>query len=167
MDSAENIITAIEEAFAGVVRGAVTLHEAEVIDDYGTDAERLHARTYDPEVNWRDVPDSSIEECPGALSFVDPVSWRFYLPAYMRFGLRHLRDSRNSAIDHAIYSLDGGGNPQLDEFKAERFRTLNEAQARAVSRFLIFASENGDHCDDRVARDALEAYWDRDSGGRS
>ena len=167
MESVEDIITAIEEAFAGVARGAVTLHEAEIIDDYGTEAERLHARTYDPEVNWRDVPDSSIQECPAALSFVDPVSWRFYLPAYMRFGLRHLRDPRNSAIDHAIYSLDGGGTPQRGEFTLERFRTLNEAQARAVRRFLIFASENGDHCDDRVAKDALEAYWDRDFGGRS
>ena len=161
MESVESIIAAIEEAFAGVARGSVTLHEAEIIDDYGTAAERLHARARDPEVNWPDVPDSSIQECPAALSFVDPVSWRFYLPAYMRFGLRHLREPRNSAIDHAIYSLTGGG-PQLGEFQAERFQTLSEAQARAVRRFLAFASENGQYCDDSVAREALEAYWDPD-----
>jgi len=164
MEAVETVIAAIEAAFGSVARGAVTLHEAEVMDDYGTDAELRAARTCDPEVDWRDVPDSSIRECPAALSFLDPVSWRFYLPAYMRFGLRHLEDSRSSTIDDAIYSLDPGGSPRLDEFKLERFRTLNVAQADAVRRFLVFAVENGGHCDEVVARDALNAYWDRTMG---
>jgi Family of unknown function (DUF6714) len=164
MESVEAVIAAIEKAFRGVVRGAVTLHEAEVMDGYGTDAARREARTRDREVDWRDVPDSSIRECPTALSFLDPVSWRFYLPAYVRFGLRHLEDSRSSTIDHAIYSLDLGGDPRHDGFTLERFRTLNEAQADAVRRFLVFAAENGEHCDDVVAREALNAYWNHSVG---
>jgi hypothetical protein len=94
-----------------------------------------------------------------------PESWRFYLPAYIRFGLRFLENPRSGAIDHAIYSLDKGDNPNLADYKLERFRTLNFEQARAVRRFLVFASENEDFCDGHVARNALEAYWSRAAGG--
>ncbi len=159
MERVEDIIRAIEQAFRGVCRGAITLHEAEVIDDYGTEAQRQRARKLDTEDNWREVPDASIAACPDALSFVDPVSWRFYLPAYMRFALRHLTNSRSGAIDHAIYSLDKGEIRDLADWKLERFRTLDAAQARAVRRFLAFAAENGDFCDGHAAKTALDAYW--------
>ena len=160
MESVEDIIRGIEQAFGGVCRGAVTLHEAEVIDDYGTEVEREDARMLDAEDDWREVPDASIEACPDALSFLDPVSWRFYLPAYMRFGLRHLGEGRNGTIDHAIYSLDKGGISDLADWKLERFRTLNAAQARAVQRFLAFAAANRGFCDSHVAKSALDTYWD-------
>jgi hypothetical protein len=159
LEPVEDIIRGIEQAFGGVCRGAITLHEAEVIDDYGTEVDRQDARLLDTEDDWREVPDTSIESCPDALSFVDPASWRFYLPAYMRFGLRHLGDGRNGAIDHAIYSLDKGQTPHLFDWKLERFRTLNPAQARAVQRFLAFAANNSDFCDSYVAQNALDAYW--------
>ncbi|HLK90980.1 MAG TPA: DUF6714 family protein [Polyangia bacterium] len=159
MEPVENIIRAIEEAFGGVCRGAVTLHEAEVIDDYGTESERQRARKLDREDDWREVPDVSIAACPNALSFLDPVSWRFYLPAYMRFALRHLEDSRSGAIDHAIYSLDKGEVRDIADWKLERFGTLDAAQARAVQRFLAFAAENDDFCDGHAAKTALDAYW--------
>ena len=165
LERVDNIIQSIEQAFAGVPRGSITLHEAEVLDSYGTDAERQDARSLDTEDDWRQVPDSSIEECPVALSFVDPESWRFYLPAYMRFGLKFLTDRNNGAIDHAIYSLDKGENPNLTDYKLERFRTLNVEQARAVQEFLAFACENEDFCDGRIARNALEAYWSDAAGG--
>jgi hypothetical protein len=159
LEPVEHIIQSIEQAFAGVRRGSITLHEAEVLDSYGTDAERQDARTLDTEEDWRQVPDSSIRECPTALSFVDPESWRFYLPAYMRFGLRFLANPNNGAIDHAIYALDKGSTPYLFDHQLERFRTLNLEQARAVQKFLAFASENEDVCDSQIARNALEAYW--------
>jgi hypothetical protein len=164
LESVESIIQTIEQAFSGVRRGAITLHEAEVLDSYGTDAERQDARTLDTEDDWRQVPDASIGECPVALSFVDPKSWRFYLPAYMRFGLRFLTAPSKGAIDHAIYSLDMGDNPTLADYKLERFRTLNVEQARAVQQFLAIASENENFCDGRVARNALAAYWSNAAG---
>jgi hypothetical protein len=82
----ERIIRAIERAFAGVRRGAITLHEAEVLDSYGTEAERRRARALDPEADWREVRASSIEACPAALSFLDPERRRWYLPACLRPG---------------------------------------------------------------------------------
>jgi hypothetical protein len=151
MESVDDIVRAIEVAFAGVPRGRVTLHEAEVIDGYGTAEERQQARELDPEQDWRDVPGASIEECPDALSYLDPEGWRFYLPAYMRWALQHLKVSHNAAIDPTIYSLDGGSSP--------RFRTLNRMQARAVHHFLTCASQNDDACDAVVAQQALDSYW--------
>jgi hypothetical protein len=103
MESIEEIIHAIATAFVGVGRGQVTLHEAEVMDVYGSEVERREARRRDPEDDWTTVPAASLEECPSALSFLDPESWRFYLPAYMRLALRHFGLPHNSAIDQAIY----------------------------------------------------------------
>ncbi|MEM1034991.1 MAG: DUF6714 family protein, partial [Myxococcota bacterium] len=77
------LIAALEDAFVDVRPGAITLHEAEVLDNYGTEAERQRARRNDPETDWREVPDASIVACPTALSHLDPDGWRFYLPACM------------------------------------------------------------------------------------
>jgi hypothetical protein len=102
VDSPDDVIRAIEEAFRSVPLGKITLHEAEKMDSYGsTDAVLRAARDLDPERDWRDVPDDSLRACPDALSFLDPVSWRFYLPAYMRFGLRDLKDFPNAAMSSA------------------------------------------------------------------
>lgn len=153
------IISALEAAFAGVSRGAVTIHEAEVIDDYGSKDERNEARTRDPELDWRHIPDSSIEKCANALTYLDPVSWRFYLPAYVRFGLRWFHDPRGWIIDHAIYSLDPGKARTPADTRLDQFATLDAAQANVIRRFLEFASRNDAHCDAVVAKQALERYW--------
>ena len=166
-ESVEDLVGAIEAAFAGVSRGQITIHEAEVLDDYGTEAERLEAHARDLEQDWRDVPGSSIAECPCALSYFDPPSWRFYLPAYMRWTLQHLKDAGCPSIDDVIYALDRGeGAPDLFEYKLQRFRTLNAAQAEAVRRVLAFASANDDCCAAVVAKRALETYWSGATGVR-
>ena len=161
-ESVEDIVRAIEAAFAGVPRGRITLHEAEAIDGYETAEERQEARELDPEQDWRAVPGVSIEECPDALSFLDPEGWRFYLPAYMRWALQHLKDSHSTAIDQTIYALDCGDSPPSSvERSMERFRTLTRAQTQAVHRFLSFAADNDDTCDAVVAQQALDRYWSR------
>ena len=42
-----------------------------------------------------------------------------------------------------------------------RYRLLDEAQSRAVCRFLQFMAANPDDADDRVANSALRQYWGR------
>ncbi|MEO5726786.1 MAG: DUF6714 family protein [Byssovorax sp.] len=74
-DEAEGIIEAIRSAFADVLRGSITIHEAEVIDRYGSDAEHQKARRLDTEESWERVPDSDIEECAAPLSHLDPERW--------------------------------------------------------------------------------------------
>ena len=160
MKQVNDVIGEIEAAFRDVPLGERTLHQAELMDRYATDAERLAARELDPERDWREVPDASIRECPDALSFLDPVSWRFYLPAYMRYSLRN-----DFETDAAIYTLDPAGIRQHEAHTENRFRTLNGAQARAVCSFLLVASQSGGSGDDTSAREALEDYWSKARGG--
>lgn len=157
MQPVEQVIREVEEAFRGVSLGKLTLHEAELLDNCGsTEGERSAVRDLDRERDWRDVPDKAIRECSVALSFLDAESWRFYLPAYIRYGLRHPNEG---TVDSAIYSLDPAGIRQHERRTEERFATFNSGQVRAVCAFLLFACQNGDWCDDVVARDALDDYW--------
>jgi hypothetical protein len=149
--TADDVISEIEAAFVGVPFGQLSLHEADLMDSYGaTAAQRQAARDRDPERDWREVSDASLRECDYALSYLDPLGWRFYLPAFMRWRLRD-----PAASDHVIYSLDPAGIRQHERLTEERFRSLDQVQVRAVCAFLRFVSENGESFDDSAAKEAL------------
>ena len=58
----DNAIKQIVEAFGNVpLGGGVSLREADVIDDYGSDEERAAARAHDELDDWQRVPDEDIE----------------------------------------------------------------------------------------------------------
>jgi hypothetical protein len=160
-DSAKAIIDAIRSAFTGVPRGQVTVHEAEVIDSYGTDTERRRARRLDIDERWDEVPDAHIEACDNALCHLDPEGWRYYIPAYMVWSLRHFRRSPSMTSDHTIYSFDPcSKDADLHEYQMSRFRLLDHAQSRTVCRFLRYMANDG-HADTTVAKRALRTYWGR------
>ncbi|MEM1034265.1 MAG: DUF6714 family protein, partial [Myxococcota bacterium] len=151
-------------AFVDVRPGAITLHEAEVLDDYGTEAERQRARRNDPETDWREVPDASIVACPTALSHLDPDGWRFYLPACMRYALRTWDRPHAPpafSIDQVIYTLGPGCDPELRAHALARFERLDDAQRAVVVRFLELAASDDEAADAVVAREALDGYWRR------
>jgi hypothetical protein len=159
------IVEEIRSAFAGVPRGAITIHEAEVIDVYGTDARRRRARLLDTEDRWDEVPDPAIEECTTALCYLDPEGWRFYLPAYMVWTLHHFRTTSSMVRDQTIYALDLSlHDPGVREHQVQRFQVLDGPQSRAVCRFLRYMADHDDVVDGRVARQALAAYWERFGG---
>jgi hypothetical protein len=161
MDSAEDVIHTVEEAFARVSRGKITLHEALVIDAYGDERRRKRARKRDPEQGWRDIPGSVLEECYSALSFLDPRSWRFYLPAFICWGL-----STGRLIHEAVYSLGPSLGGEIGPAQLKRFQALTPAQIEAVRRFLEFVVMS-DRLLGRAAEDALEAYWSEPDGGKT
>jgi hypothetical protein len=160
-----SIVAQIESAFAGVKPGTITLREAETIDGYGTVAERARARAADREGEWHEVPDQTIDACPNALSHLDPESWRFYLPACMRFVLRTVHQRRRFPMDRLIYALSYTNDGTLDAALRARFRLLTAAQAEVVRRFLELAAAHDDLCDAVVARQALDQYWRSASDG--
>jgi len=162
MESVDSIIEAIRLAFAGVVRGKITLHEAEVIDSYGSKEERAEARRLDSESRWGRVPDSHIEECTTALCHLDPAGWKYYVPAYMIWSLQYFRESDSLVSDHTIYTFDPQmDDPRLREYALARHRLLDEAQSRAVCRFLRYMAANDGCVNGRAAKAALAAYWAR------
>jgi hypothetical protein len=72
------VIAAIRAAFDGVERAdGVTLHEARAIDCYWIAEERAAARLLDTDRIWEQVPREHVERCPSALSFLDPVGFRY------------------------------------------------------------------------------------------
>lgn len=159
-DEARAIIEAIHAAFRGVPRGQITLHEAEVIDEYGSAEERRDARKLDTDQEWEEIPDEHIEECTTALCHVDPESWRYYIPRYMEWSLSHFRTNDSFVSDSTIYTFDPSStNPALTEYSMARYRQLTPEQSRAVCRFLRYMAQNGDHADDVIAEEALRKYW--------
>ena len=162
MESAESIIEAIRLAFAGVSRGKISLHEAEVIDNYGSKEERAEARRLDTGASWDRVPDSHIEECTTALCHLDPAGWKYYVPAYMIWSLQYFRESDSLVPDHTIYTFDPkADDPRLREYAWERHRLLDDAQSRAVCRFLRYMVANDGCVNGRAANAALTSYWGR------
>jgi hypothetical protein len=151
-DNAHLVIERIERAFAGVGLGCgVSLREADVIDDYGTDTERKQARAQDEQDDWRRIPEDLIARYHWCLPFLDAEGMRFHLPAYMRFALRRYRDSTSMSIDFTIYALDR---------EDDRLRGLTTPQRAAVRQFLKFMAFNGGrHVDSGAAKHALEVVW--------
>lgn len=123
----ELLLVEIQKAFADVKRGnGVTLHEAEVIDDYGTEEKRKQARKLDTEVSWQDVPEADIES-HDILNFLDLEGYRYYIPAYMTFAINNFDKSNSNSIDAAIYTFDITlVPPENQNWTMERYSVFND-----------------------------------------
>ena len=156
----DEIVAEINTAFAKVRRGSTTLHEAEVIDNCGSDKERRTARRQDTELCWQDVPAAVIQAHPLVFSFLCSESFRYYIAAYMVWSLRHYRERDLASLDFTIYALAPNTNKPPDRWKLERFSLFSPPQARAVQRFLRFMVEHREGgADSSQAELALNAYW--------
>lgn len=155
----QTLIETIAEAFADVLReDGVSLHQARVIDAYGGPAEEAQARLLDTDGHWWEVPDERIAELYEALSFVDPKGFRYYIPAYMIWTLKHYRSTDSNSVDSTVYAfLIYGG---LEEWTQTRFEILNQPQRRAVCWFLQYIVRFGRrYADTPSAQLALDQYW--------
>lgn len=160
------IIEEIHAAFRGVRRGEITLHEAEMIDDYGTLKERAAARRLDTESRWEEVPDEHVAACSCALSHLDAQSWCYYLPRYMQWSLLHYRTTRSISVDHTIYALlPTSDDASINDYLRARYHRLTSDQARAVSRFLSLMASDSEHADAVAAEEALQKFWRKFSAG--
>jgi hypothetical protein len=144
----DELIAEITAAFDGVSReGGTTLHEADAIDDWKSDEERRAARRLDTERRWQDVPDEDIWACCSALSFLDVKGFRYYLPAFMVYGLRHFEDDLNGILHSCVYHLLH--EPQKSLRKSEPASIagqyyFTDAQCRVIAKFLRFAAGDDD-----------------------
>jgi len=120
-------IEAIQLAFADVPRGAVSLHEAQLMDDYASPKERAAARRLDTQSNWNRVSDSAIEQCTSALCHLDPEGWRHYVPAYMIWSLRNFRETESLVSDSMIYTFNlPEDDERLRDHHLARYQLLDE-----------------------------------------
>ena len=155
------VIAQIAAAFDGVSRaGGVSLREGRVIDDYGTDAERDAARLLDTDTRWQDVPDDDLNTYGTSLCFVDPIGFRYYLPAYLCYSLRMMGEGKGGGVDNMLFHLDlRGSDDGIRETLSRRFGVLTPAQAQAVGSFLQFVVENGCEYEREDAARIFRDYW--------
>lgn len=155
----------ISDAFADVTRGdGITLHEADVLDAYETDAELAAARRVNTDRHWSEVPDDLIERFPSVFAFLDAVGFHYYLPAYMWWTLRFYEQSTSPSTETVLYALalqPWDDIPRSDEAeRLARFRMLTPLQAEVVCRFLRFVVGFGEGClDVSLAQKAVTQYW--------
>ena len=160
MTSREELIALIVQAFDGVEQPEMlTLHVAEAHDDYDYDHDDEH-RAKDFVGPWQNIPDEHIRKCQCALSYVDAVGMRYYLPAYMVWYLRQL-ESGGAWSEHALYSLDPHlGHSVLSAYQIKRFSLFNAEQLRACAQFLKYcAEEEPEKTDGHFAANKYRKYW--------
>ncbi|MBV9787195.1 MAG: hypothetical protein JOZ51_03410 [Chloroflexi bacterium] len=164
-DMSERLNLEIREAFAEVTRGAgVTLHEADVLDLYGSNEERLAARQLDTDRHWYEVPDDLIARKSSALSFLDAAGFRYYLPAYLSWTLRNYDSSDSNSIHSLLFDLAlrpwQEDRTHHESTARARFGLLTTIQSQVVCRALRFLVAYCYPCvDTKLAQTALDQYW--------
>jgi hypothetical protein len=152
----------IEAAFHGVTRnGGVSWSEAIVIDDYGSPEEERAARASDCDRPWMDLvndPQWQPEDY-AVYSYLDPIGFRYYLPAAMVkcLEVEAERDGPWLALAVTLETFDDRkGEPK------QQWSLLNESQRRCVAAFLRFmvAWDTLHRGLDMVGwQEALDSYW--------
>ncbi len=158
----EELTIIIEKAFDGVSQPEeITLHVAEAHDAYDYQHDQQH-REKDFFGRWQDVPETHIQECQSALSFVDKIGMRFYLPAYMIWYLRNYKTDKVWS-EHTLYSLDNHPNNQaLSAYYKERFSLFSPEQLRACALFVKFcAHDTSGFIDSDFAKKKFERHWSK------
>jgi hypothetical protein len=159
----QSIIHEIEAAFEGVCReDGVTLHEAEVLDSYGTDEERAAARKLDTDTRWQDVPDEWIEASDYVLNYAEAKGFRYYIPAYIRWTLANYYPDSSLTIGHVILTF-----AMRFEEDQPKFELLTNDQRTAICKFLRYVAGQPDWFEYSAAHVALSYGWGKycDEGG--
>ena len=154
------VIDQIERAFSNVtLEAGVSLHEADVIDDYGSDDERKKARAGDEKEDWQHISEEDIARYQHVLCFMDAEGLRFHWPAWMVFTLRRYKTSDSLSTDSVIYSICRSAADHNTR------ALLSEEQRNAIIGFLEACLDLGDWLDVDQIPDALEA-WRGDTKAR-
>jgi hypothetical protein len=150
MESA--LIEEIYDAFRTVTRdGGVSWSEAFVMDQCGTDEERVEARRRDTDKSWTELVDSDWREHPGVggWAFLDPIGSRYYLPAAMVRGIRSGESQLDVRLElvgtddrdlwHSrsvlVYEFKLPGTAR-SRFEESQWSLLNESQRNCVKSFI-------------------------------
>ncbi|MEM8756432.1 MAG: DUF6714 family protein [Planctomycetota bacterium] len=138
----DGVLDIIGRAFSDVsLEGGTTITEAYAIDDYAPATARAEARAKDTYKKWHEADIVTLDPGGSALSFMDPIGFRFHLPAYthlaVRVELRREPYPDNNCLMHfdepAMFDVSTG-------LRAVQFSLLENEHA-AVAQFLWFMAE--------------------------
>ena len=158
LDAKEKLIAEIRIAFKDILLDdGISLHEARAIDANASAQQREYARKLDTDTRWESVLDEWIAKFYDVFPFFDLKGFRYYLPAYMVWSIRHFEESVSPSSDSIIYNL--GPSLVAPARNQQIFASFDLAQCRAIYAFLKFMEANPLHADADAATEALEAYW--------
>ncbi|MDF9832540.1 hypothetical protein M2103_000750 [Ereboglobus sp. PH5-5] len=142
------LLDSISDAFpVCATHATLSLRQGDEIDSYNTPPPDIVP------ADWRNIPDGDLEAYHWGFTHLDTDSWRFYLPAFLAYSIRHM-SCGESLVIHACL-----GNLRPPDRIPARFNTLNDQQRRTVVgvlEFLAFDCESGFAA---AACQVLEEYW--------
>ena len=142
------LLDSISAAFpAGGAHAGRSFRQAGEIDSHSASAPDVAP------VDWRDVPEHQLEAHHWGFTHFDAESWRFYLPAFLTYSVRHLSRGESLVIAACLSNL------RSPDRVPPRFSTLSDRQRQtvvSVLEFLAFDSESDFTAD---ACQVLEEYW--------
>lgn len=161
----DRLIDQIHTVFKDVKLGdGITLCEAGAIDGYGTDKECALAREMDQDIHWTQVDIEYADPGSSALSFVDASGFRFYLPAYLVYTLKHDfteffggAPSELRSTNSVLYKLKKSSTESAARTDGDKnpFANFTRRECVCTARFLAFCAEL--LLDDAV--EAIKNHW--------
>ncbi len=151
----------IADAFANTTReGGVSWRESVVLDDYGSEEERVAARALDTERHWSELiddPEALATHGSGGFSFLDALGFRYYLAVAM-MQIARGQDDKQWIAWHLRLPVD-----ESREYRFKIWSALDAPQRKCVTRFLRYMAAWGEskHAgwgDDW--QEALDSYWE-------
>ena len=155
-----SLIAEITSAFRDVLRGdGVSLHETNVLDDYGGLDARLEAREWDTDTHWLELTDEDLYARHVYLSYLDGESLRYYLPAYM---ISCLNGTEQSQDAFELLTYREGTN--LEAWKRQKWEGFTEEQGRVTCLFLHYMINHAENRRNpmqviKSAQKALRQHW--------
>src|SRR6185437_3263882 len=142
------LLDLISAAFpVGATHAVLSLRQGDEIDSHETPTPD------DLPVDWRLVSERELDEHQWGFTHLDAESWRFYLPAFLAYSVRHFSRGESLVIGACLSNL------RPPDRVPSRFATLTERQRQAVVSVLEFLAFG---CKSDFTADAcqvLEEYW--------
>ena len=165
----DRLIDQIHTVFKDVKLGdGITLCEAGAIDDYGTDKERALAREMDQDIHWTQVDLEEADPGCSARYFVDAAGFRFYLPAYLVYTLKHgfadvFGGGSSDSLNHefTIYHLNASMYKSSEEYEDVKanYANFSRCERVCIARFLALYAELETNEIFDEAFEALRNHW--------
>jgi hypothetical protein len=149
------LITLIQHAFADVERGnGITLHQAIALDDYCSEEAVAAARSQDTDTHWSEISRATLKNFESALSFLDELGSRYYLPVFMITAIEgHI------SLHTPFFKLTNlmGTLRKSDSAQATQNYGFNPEQVQAIAAFLRFVV--GEHGEKAESQAELQVVW--------
>jgi hypothetical protein len=142
----------IQEAFRGVkLEDGVSLNMTEYWDSGGSAKHFEELAKNDERDDWQNIDGETLEQFTVTFCFTDWKGFKFYLPAYMMWTIKHPESDIGL---YTVLSLDPGSILALYGKAVDEI--LNRQQLEVVVRFLEYCVEYPDDYDAKTAARRLK-----------